>query len=39
MNVHGANVKQTEIHRADPLVPEPSPSEVETAIEKFKRYI
>jgi hypothetical protein len=39
LNVHGVNdVKQTEIHTAEPLVPEPSSSEVETAIEKLKRY-
>jgi hypothetical protein len=34
LNVHGHNdVKQTEIHTAEPLVPE-----VEMAIEKLKRY-
>jgi hypothetical protein len=34
LNVHGVNdVRQTEIHTA-----EPSSSEVETAIEKLKRY-
>jgi hypothetical protein len=39
LNVHGVNdVRQTEIHTAEPLVPEPSSSEVETAIEKLKRY-
>jgi hypothetical protein len=38
-NVHGINnVKQTEIHRAEPLVPEPSSSETETAIQKLERY-
>jgi hypothetical protein len=40
LNVHGDNdVKQTEIHTAEPLVPEPSVFEVEVAIEKLKRYI
>jgi hypothetical protein len=39
LNVHGVNdVRQTEIHTAEPLVPEPRPSEVEIAIEKLKRY-
>jgi hypothetical protein len=38
-NVHGDNdVKQTEIHTAEPLVPEPSTFEVDMAIEKLKRY-
>jgi hypothetical protein len=30
---------QTEIHIAEPLVPEPSATEVELAIEKVKRQI
>ena len=35
--VHGVNdVRQTEIHTAEPLVPEPSAFEVELAIEKLK---
>jgi hypothetical protein len=39
LNVHGVNdVRQTEIHAAEPLVPEPSSFEVEIAIEKLKRY-
>jgi hypothetical protein len=39
LNVHGVkDVRQTEIHTAEPLVPEPSSSEVEITIEKFKRY-
>jgi hypothetical protein len=39
LNVHGVNdVRQTEIHAAEPLVPEPSSSEAEIAIEKLKRY-
>jgi hypothetical protein len=39
-NVHGVNdVRQTEIHTAEPLVPEPSVFEVETAIKKLKRHI
>jgi hypothetical protein len=36
LNVHGVNdVRQTEIRTAEPLVPEPSFSEVEIAIEKL----
>jgi hypothetical protein len=39
LNVHGDNdVKQTEVHTAEPLVPEPRAFEVEMAIEKLKRY-
>jgi hypothetical protein len=39
LNVHGVNdVRQTEIHTAEPLVPEPSASESEMAIEKLKRH-
>jgi len=39
LNVHGINdVRQTEIHTAEPLVAEPSASEVELAIEKPKRH-
>jgi hypothetical protein len=35
LNVHGVNdVRQTEIHTAGPLVPEPIISEFEIAIEK-----
>lgn len=33
------HVKQTEIDTAEPLVFQPSSSEVETAIEQFKNYI
>ena len=37
--VHGVNdVRQTEIHTAEPLVPEPSASEFELAIEKLKSH-
>ena len=37
--VHGVNdVKQTEIHTAEPLVPKPSAFEVELAIEKIKSH-
>jgi len=37
-NEHGAkDVAQTEIHTAEPLVPEPSASEVEMAIDKLKK--
>jgi hypothetical protein len=39
LNVHGDNdVEQTEIHTAEPLVPEPSVFEIEMAIEKLKTY-
>jgi hypothetical protein len=31
-------LRQTEIHTAEPFVPEPSASEVEIAIRKLKRY-
>jgi hypothetical protein len=33
-----SNVGQIEIHTAEPLVPDPSPLEVEIAIAKLKRY-
>ena len=37
LNVHGVNdVQQTEIHTAEPLVLQPSASEVELAIEMLK---
>jgi hypothetical protein len=37
LNVYGINdVRQTKIHTAEPLVPEPSSFEVEIAIEKWK---
>jgi hypothetical protein len=37
LNVHGVNdVRQTEIHTAEPPVPEPSAFEVELVIEKLK---
>jgi len=37
-NVHGVtDVRQTEIHTAEPLVPEPFAREFEKAIEKLKR--
>ena len=39
LNVHGVSeVRQAEIHTAEPLVPEPSALEVELAIEKLKRH-
>jgi hypothetical protein len=39
LNIHGVNdVRQTDIHTAEPLVPEPSSFEVEIAIGKLKRY-
>ena len=37
LDVHGVNdIRQTEIHPADQLVPEPCPFEVEMANEKIK---
>jgi hypothetical protein len=37
--IHGVNdVRQTEIHTAEPQVPEPSASGVELAIEKLKSH-
>jgi len=39
VELHRVNdVRQTEIHTAEPLVPEPSASEIELAIEKLKSY-
>jgi hypothetical protein len=39
LNVHGvSDIRQIELHTADPLVPDPSPFEVEIAIAKLKRY-
>jgi hypothetical protein len=39
LNVPGVNdVRQTEIHTAEPLVPEPNSFEVEIAIEKLERH-
>jgi len=39
LNVYGvSDVKQIEIHTAEPLVPEPSAFEFELAIEKLKSY-
>jgi hypothetical protein len=39
LNVHGVyDVRQAEIHTAEPLMPEPSDSEVEMAIENLKRH-
>jgi hypothetical protein len=39
LNVHGVNdVRQTEVHTAEPLVLEPSAFEVEMAIEKLRRH-
>jgi len=39
LNVYGVNdVRQTEIHTAEPVVPEPSAFEVELAIEKLKSH-
>ncbi|PNF19361.1 hypothetical protein B7P43_G06727 [Cryptotermes secundus] len=39
LNVHRVSaVRQTEIHTAEPLVPDPSPFEFESAIARLKRY-
>jgi hypothetical protein len=39
LNVQGeGGIRKTEIHRAEPFVPEPSAAEVEVAIRKMKRY-
>jgi hypothetical protein len=39
LNIHRVNdVRQAEVHTAEPLVPEPSDFEVEMAIEKLKRH-
>jgi hypothetical protein len=39
LNVHGVDdVRQTEMHAAEPLVHEPSCFEVGIAIEKLQRY-
>jgi hypothetical protein len=39
LNVHKvSDVRHIEINTAEPLVPDPSPFEVETAIAKSKRY-
>jgi len=39
LNLHGVNdVRQTEIHTAEPLVPEPSAVEIDLAIEKLKSH-
>jgi hypothetical protein len=38
LNIHRvSDVRQVEIHTAEPLVPEPSPFEVEIAIAKVER--
>jgi hypothetical protein len=39
-NVHGvSDIRQTEIHTAEPLVPELSAFEFEKAVERLKRHI
>ena len=39
LNIHGVNdIRQTEIHTAEPLVPEPSAFEVEMVSEKLKSH-
>jgi hypothetical protein len=38
LNVHGVDgVRQTEMHKAEPVVPQPSASEVAVTIAKLKR--
>ena len=38
LNVHGVNdIRRTEIHTAEPLVPEPSAFEVQLPIEELKK--
>jgi hypothetical protein len=39
LNLQGAGaIRQTEIHTAEPFVPEPSAAEFKVAIRKIKRY-
>jgi hypothetical protein len=39
LNIHGVHdVSQVDIHKAEPLVPEPSLVEVDIAISKLKTY-
>jgi hypothetical protein len=39
LNVHSvSNVRQTEIHTAEPLVPDSSPFEAEIAVANWKKY-
>jgi hypothetical protein len=39
LNVHNvSDVRQIDVHTAEPLVPDPSCLEVEIAITKFKKY-
>jgi hypothetical protein len=39
LNVHNiSDVRQTEMHTAELLVPEPRPSEIEIAFPKLKKY-
>jgi hypothetical protein len=40
LNVHRvSDVRQIEIHIAEPLIPDPSPFEIEVVIAKLKRYV
>jgi hypothetical protein len=40
LNVHGvSDVRQTEMHPGEPLVPEPSSFEIESIIEKDEKKI
>jgi hypothetical protein len=39
LNIHGVGgVRQTEMHTAEPYLPDPNASEAEVAIGKLKRY-
>jgi hypothetical protein len=38
VNARGTCVRQIEMHTAEPFVPQPGTSEVETAAGNFKRY-
>jgi hypothetical protein len=38
MYIRVSGVRQIEIHRSEPLVPDPSPYKVEIAVAKLKRY-
>jgi hypothetical protein len=39
LNVHNvSDVMQIEMHTTEPLVPDPSPSELETAFMKLRKY-
>jgi hypothetical protein len=40
LNAHGTNaIRQTEMHKAEPLVPKPNAFEIEMAAENLRRQI